>query len=259
MYVSKRAGGNCVSIAEEFLGSTSAIAQRQLLTAYIEGFLQREHTGPESVQELTSTLKKMCAAADSRESLMDALSALSRASEGREVHASGLGDAAARDIEMLGRELGMGEDELRDVVYAGRVHDLGKLILPEKILCKPGPLTEDEFYLVKMHPLVGAEIISCISGSERLQEIIKHHHERFDGAGYPDGLHGEQIPLGSRMLAVVDGYLTMMTDRPFAPRLSPSEAMAELERCSGTQFDGMLVRLFVAQLRDKKRSVASSS
>jgi HD-GYP domain-containing protein (c-di-GMP phosphodiesterase class II) len=152
----------------------------------------------------------------------------------------------------------MSEDELQDVTYAARVHDLGKLILPEKILCKPGPLTEDEFYLVKMHPLVGAEIASCIPDSERLQEIIKHHHERFDGAGYPDGLRGEQIPLGSRMLAVVDGYLTMMTDRPFAPRLSQAEAMAELERCSGTQFDGMLVRLYLAQVRGKQKSAARS-
>jgi HD-GYP domain-containing protein (c-di-GMP phosphodiesterase class II) len=107
-----------------------------------------------------------------------------------------------------------------------------------------------------MHPLVGAEIVSCIPASDRLQEIIKHHHERFDGAGYPDGLRGEQIPLGSRMLAVVDGYLTMMTDRPFAPRLSQAEATAELERCSGTQFDGMLVRLFLAQVRGKQKSVA---
>ncbi len=259
MYVSKRAGGNCVSIAEEFLTDGGAVAQRQLVTAYIEGFLQREHTGPESVQELTATLKKMCAAADSRDSLMDALFALGRAAEGREVHAAGLGDAAARDVEALGRELGMKEDELQDVIYAARIHDLGKLIVPEKILCKPGPLTEDEFYLVKMHPLVGAEIVSCIPESERLQKIIKHHHERFDGSGYPDGLRGEEIPLGSRILAVVDGYLTMMTDRPFAPRYSPSEAMAELERCSGTQFDGMLVRLFLAQMKDKKRSIASSS
>ena len=259
MYVSKRAGGNCVSIAEEFFGSASAIAQRQLLTAFIEGFLQREHTGRESVQELTSTLKKMCAAADSHESLMDALCALGRASEGRELHANGLGETAARDAAMLGRELGMSKAELQDVVYSARVHDLGKLIVPEKILCKPGPLTEDEFYLVKMHPVVGAEIISCIPGSDRVQEIVKHHHERFDGGGYPDGLRGEQIPLGSRMIAVVDGYLTMMTDRPFAPRLTQDEAMAELERCSGTQFDGMLVRLFLALVKGKKRSVASSS
>lgn len=258
MYVSKRGGGNCVSIAEEFLGAGSAVAQRQLLTAYIEGFLQREHSGPESVQELTATLKKMCAAAESRESLMDALFALSRASEGREVHASGLGEACAREVEALGRELGMREDELMDVVYAARVHDLGKLILPEKILCKPGPLTEDEFYLVKMHSQVGAEILSSIPDSDRLREIVKHHHERFDGTGYPDGLRGEEIPLGSRMLSVVDGYLTMMTDRPFAPRLSHPEAMAELERCSGTQFDGMLVRLFLSQLRGKRKSVASS-
>jgi diguanylate cyclase (GGDEF)-like protein len=258
MYVSKRAGGNCVSIAEEYLNSGGAVAQRQLLTAYIEGFLQREHTGPESVQELTSTLKKMCAATDSRESLMEALFALSRASEGREGHSTGLGSAAAREIEMLGHELGMREDELHDVSCAARLHDLGKLILPEKILCKPGPLTEDEFYLVKMHPLVGAEIVSCIPDSERLQEIIKHHHEHFDGSGYPDALHGEQIPLGARMVSVVAGYLAMMTDRPFAPRLSQAQAVAELERCSGTQFDGMLVRLFVAHLHGKKRSVASS-
>ncbi|MBZ5566966.1 MAG: diguanylate cyclase [Acidobacteriia bacterium] len=258
MYVSKRAGGNCVSIAEEFINAGGAVAQRQLLTAYIEGFLQREHTGPESVQELTATLKNMCAASNSRESLMEALYALSRASEGREVHASGLGEAVAREVEVLGRELGMNESELQDVVYAARVHDLGKLILPEKILCKSAPLTEDEFYLVKMHPLVGAEIVSCIPDSERLQDIIKHHHERFDGAGYPDGLRGEQIPLGSRMLFVVDGYLTMMSDRPFAHRMSQSEAIAELERCSGTQFDGMLVRLFLEQVRGKKKPIPSS-
>ena len=258
MYVSKRAGGNCVSIAEEYLNSGGAVAQRQLLTAYIEGFLQREHTGPESVQELTATLTKMCDTTDSRESLMEALFALSRASEGREEHASGHGTGCAREVEVLGKELGMGEDELRDVVYAARVHDLGKLTLPEKILCKPGPLTEDEFYLVKMHPLVGAEIVSCIPESERLQEIIKHHHEHFDGSGYPDGLRGEQIPLGPRMQYVVDCYLTMMTDRPFAPGVSRDQAIAELERCSGTQFDGMLVRLYLAHLRGRKASVASS-
>ncbi len=258
MYLAKRSGGNRVSIAEEFMGG-SAVAQRQLLTAYIEGFLQREHTGAESVQELTATLKKMCAASDNRESLMDALFALSRASEGREVHASGLGEACAREVEMLGRELGMRDDELQDVIYAARVHDLGKLVLPEKILCKPGPLTEEEYYLVKMHSVVGSEIVSCIPGSDRLQEIIKHHHERFDGSGYPDGLRGEEIPLGSRMLAVVDGYLTMMTDRPFAPRMSHAEAMTELERCSGTQFDGMLVRLFLAQLRGKRKTTLNKS
>ncbi len=258
MYVSKRAGGNCVSIAEEYL-TGGATAQRQLLTAYIEGFLQREHTGPESVQELTTTLKKMCAASDSRESLLEALYALGRASEGREGHSTGLGAAAAREIEMLGHELGMSGEELNDVACAARIHDLGKLILPEKILCKPGPLTEDEFYLVKKHPQAGAEIVSCIPESERVQEIIKHHHEHFDGSGYPDALRGEQIPLGSRMLAVVAGYLAMMTDRPFAPRLSQSQAMAELQRCSGTQFDGMLVRLFIAHLRGKRRPVSSSS
>ena len=93
-------------------------------------------------------------------------------------------------------------------------------------------------------------VITCATAWNPDQDV--------DGDGYPDGLHGEQIPLGSRMLAVVDGYLTMMTDRPFAPRLSQAEAMAELERCSGTQFDGMLVRLYLAQIRGKQKSVARS-
>ena len=249
MYVSKRAGGNCVSIAEEFMGVDSAVAQRQLLTAYIEGFLQREHTGPESVQELVSTLKKMCGEPQDRPSMMEGLYALSRAAESREFHSAGQGEAAVRYLEPMGRELAMPPDELQDVLYAARVHDVGKLIIPERILCKPGPLTEEEYYLVKMHSPISAEIVSCIPQSERLQQIVQHHHERFDGGGYPAGLKGEQIPLGSRMLGVVDAYLNMTSDRPFAPRLSQADAIAELERCSGTQFDGMLVRLFLRQLR----------
>jgi HD-GYP domain-containing protein (c-di-GMP phosphodiesterase class II) len=257
MYVSKHAGGNRVSIAEEYLGASSAVAQRQLLTAYVEGFLQREHTGPESVQELVATLRKMCGTSEDREALMEGLAALCRASETREVHAAGLSEAVSRHVEAVGRELGMPQDELEDATYAARVHDVGKLIIPEKILCKPGPLTDDEYYLVKMHPVVGAEIVACIPASERLQEIVKHHHERFDGTGYPDGLKGEEIPLAARLLSVVDSYHMMTSERPFAPMISDAEAATELERCSGTQFDGMLVRLFLAQLRGKKKSVVS--
>ncbi len=256
MYVSKHNGGNCVSVAEEFLESESAVAQRQLMTACVEGFLQREHTGPESVQELVATLRKLCGPAQSRDTLMEGLLALSLASESREVHASGMGERAAKYVEDLATDLGITQEEINDVVYAARVHDVGKLVIPEKILCKPGPLSQEEYYLIKMHPSVSAEIVSCIPESEQLRAIIKHHHERLDGTGYPDGLRGEEIPLGARVLAVVDAYLNMICDRPFAPRLTPEQAMAELERCSGTQFDGMIVRLFILQMRGERKARA---
>ncbi len=255
MYVSKHAGGNRVSTAEEYAETESSVAQRQLLAAYIEGFLQREHTGPESVEELVGTLRRLCGAmADpaSGEALRQAVSALSRAAETREVHASGHGDTAARHAEGIAHQLGLGDDETNDLVFAARVHDVGKIIIPEKILCKPSPLTEDEYYVVKMHATVGAEIVDCIPSGERMKVFVKHHHERFDGTGYPDGLIGEQIPLGARILAVVDAWTNMTSDRPFAVAKAPSEAIAELESLSGTQFDGMIVRLFLRMIRAER-------
>lgn len=249
MYTSKHSGGNCVSIAEEYIGADSTVAQRQLLTAYVEGFLQREHTGPESVQEIVATLRKMCGTGTTRETIMDALLALSRAAESREVHAADFGDRSARYVESVCRDLGMGEREMADMVYAARVHDVGKLIIPEKILCKPGALNEDEYCLVKLHPSTGADIVSCIPDSELLRDIVRYHHERLDGTGYPDGLRGEEIPLGARVLAVTDAYQTMTSDRPFAPRLTHEEAARELERCSGKQFDPLVVQTFLCQLK----------
>ncbi len=252
MYVSKHAGGNRVSTAEEFAETESSVVQRQLLAAYIEGFLQREHTGPESIEELVSTLRRLCGGIEEPgnvEALMQAIGALTRAAETREVHAAGHGEMAASEAERIGQALGLPEDELQDLVFAARVHDVGKIVIPEKILCKPGPLTEDEYYVVKMHSSVGAEIIGTIPNSRRMKLLVKHHHERFDGSGYPDGLKGEQIPLGSRILSVVDAWVNMTSDRPFAQMKSPGEAMNELESLSGTQFDGMIVRLFLRQLR----------
>ncbi len=255
MYVSKHAGGNRVSTAEEFAEAATTVAQRQMLAAYIEGFLQREHTGPESVEELVGTLRKLCDSIEeptNAEAMRLAVNALSRAAETRAVHSSGHGDAAGRLVENLARELGMPDEEIQDLVFAARVHDVGKIVIPEKILCKPGPLTQDEFYVVKMHSRVGAEIVGTIPNGERMKLLVKHHHERFDGTGYPDALKGEQIPLGARLLAVIDAWLNMTTERPFAPTRTIPEAMAELQNMSGTQFDGFIVRLFLRQLKGEK-------
>src|SRR5437868_4649372 len=253
MYVSKHAGGNRVSTAEEYVEGENVAVQRQLVSGYIEGFLQREHNGPEHVEELVTTLRKLSGGEDCNISVLrEAVENVHRAAESREVQASGQCDAVARYSEVIGRALGMGPEELADLVYAARVHDIGKIFVSERILNKTGPLTEDEFYQIKAHPRVGAEIIGTIPGSERMQKAIEHHHEALDGSGYPSGLRGEQIPLWSRIIGLADAFVNMTSDRSFAPAKTNEQALSELERLSGIRYDGMLVRLLIRQLKSER-------
>src|SRR5207244_160387 len=137
MYVSKHAGGNRVSTAEEYVEGETAAVQRQLISGYIEGFLQREHSGPEYLEELVTTLKKLSGGEDCNlPVLREAIENVNRAAESREVQASGHSDAVGRYSEVIGRALGMGPEELADLVYAARVHDIGKIFVSERILNK---------------------------------------------------------------------------------------------------------------------------
>jgi HD-GYP domain-containing protein (c-di-GMP phosphodiesterase class II) len=138
---------------------------------------------------------------------------------------------------------------VEDLTFAGRVHDVGKLFVPDRVLNKAGALTEDEFAVIKKHPLVGAEVLRAIPDIERVAEAIESHHEAFDGNGYPRGLKGEDIPLYGRIVAVADAYVNMTSDRSFAPPKTDEQAMAELGKQSGTRFDGMIVRLFARLLK----------
>ena len=204
MYVSKRSGGNLVSTAEEFAEGEEFAAQRQQISAYIEGFLQREHNGPEHLEELTPMLVKLCGGEEENATLpllKESIEVLSRAAESRELRTSGHGDLVARYTEILARALHLPPEETADLVYAARVHDVGKIFVPERILNKPGPLTDDEFFLVRMHARVGAEIVGILPDSGMMRQAIEHHHQRFDGTGYPDGAKGEQIPLWARIIA----------------------------------------------------------
>jgi len=254
MYVSKHAGGNRVSTAEEFSEGENSAVQRQMFSGYIEGFLQREHTGPEHLEELLNTLQKMSAAEDGYNVhlLKESIEALSRAAELREVHGSGHGDAVAHHVEIIAHALSLPAEEVSELTYAARVHDVGKIFVPERILNKSGPLTEDEFYIVKMHARVGSEIVATIPHSETLQKALAHHHEAFDGTGYPAGLRGEEIPLWARIIAIADAYVNMTTERSFAPSKTSDQALNELEGLSGTRYDGMLVRILNRQLKAEK-------
>jgi diguanylate cyclase (GGDEF)-like protein len=259
MYVSKRSGGNLVSTAQEFVEGEDFARQRQQISAYIEGFLQRERTGPEQLEELTSTLHKLCGGEDDCkvQLLKEAIESLTRAAESREMHTAGHGDLVARYSEVMARALGLSSEETADLVYAARVHDVGKIFISEKILNKLGPLNDEEFFELRMHPHIGAEIVGKIPHSNLMREAIEHHHQRFDGSGYPDGFRGEQIPLWARIISVADAYANMVTEQSFAAARTPDQALDELSKMSGTGFDGMLVRLLLRGLRAERTSSSS--
>jgi putative nucleotidyltransferase with HDIG domain len=141
----------------------------------------------------------------------------------------------------IARLMNMSATEIALVRKAALVHDIGKVAVPEQVLQKRGPLTEDEAKLVRMHPVVGAGMLSRIAGLEVLVPIVLHHHERWDGLGYPRGLSGVDIPIQSRMIFVADAYDAMTTRRPYGPTLTPHQALAELRKSSGRQFDPLMV------------------
>jgi HD-GYP domain-containing protein (c-di-GMP phosphodiesterase class II) len=184
--------------------------------------------------------------------MKEAIVVLSRAAETREGHNVGHGAAVSKYSEAMARELGLRAEEIADVAFAALIHDVGKLVIPERLLLKPTALPEDEFYIMRMHPTLSAEIIACVPGSERLQGIVRHHHERYDGSGYPDGLRGERIPLASRILHVADAYASMIRDRAYAMGRTVLEAAEELERNSGTQFDPTVVSVFLHLVRGEQ-------
>jgi len=155
-------------------------------------------------------------------------------------HSYVVGELAAR----VARLLGLGPEEVELVRLAGSLHDLGKLAIPEEILRKPGPLSESERLVLRRHPQIGYRMLRSL-GVEPVSTWVLHHHERWDGRGYPHGLGGEQIPLGSRILFVADAYDAMTSDRVYQAHVAHGEAVAELERCAGTQFDPQVVAVFV--------------
>ncbi len=162
--------------------------------------------------------------------------------DAREVRGYGHSTRVADFAELIGKNLGLSNAELADLRAAGLLHDIGKIGIPGDILNKSGSLSPSEWEIVKMHAVEGAKIVGQINKISNLAPLIRHHHERYDGTGYPDGLQGQAIPLGSRIICVADAWDTMVTSRSYGSARSPSEALNELCRCSGTQFDPEIVK-----------------
>lgn len=145
---------------------------------------------------------------------------------------------------LLGMELGLSKQELADLWLAAALHDVGKMFVSDAILQKPGPLTPEEAALMKTHPAAGARILAGVRGPVGATGAIRHHHERYDGRGYPDGLRGDEIPLLARIIAVADTYDAMTSHRPYREALSPQQAEREIAACAGTQLCPVVVRAF---------------
>ncbi len=148
-------------------------------------------------------------------------------------------------IDELGT-IGFAESEA--IILAARVHDLGKIAIPDAVLLKPGKLDEGEYWLMRQHPVAGDDILQQLAIYKDSLGVVRHHHEKYDGTGYPDGIKGEEIPLGARIVAVADSYDVMTSDRPYARARTVREGIDELIRCKGTHFDPKIVDAFVPVL-----------
>jgi len=145
----------------------------------------------------------------------------------------------------IAEKMGFREQELELIKYAGLLHDVGKIGIPEAILRKPDLLTEEEWKIIRYHPQQSVEIIKPIKGLQQIQHWILYHHERWDGKGYPEGKRGEQIPIQSRILAVSDTYSAMVKDRPYRKALFDKDAREEIARVAGIQLDPKIVNVFL--------------
>ena len=171
------------------------------------------------------------------------------------LHATRLAEWAVR----VGENLGIDELELRDIEAASLLHDIGKIGLPDSILLKPGRLTPEEYAITKKHPEYGWAIMRSVPGFERASLLVLHHHERYDGKGYPAGLVGEEIPLGSRIVAIVDAFDAMLSSRAYRDALPVEEAVGRLVADTGKQFDPKIAPFFIELARSHMPELLSTS
>jgi HD-GYP domain-containing protein (c-di-GMP phosphodiesterase class II) len=171
------------------------------------------------------------------------------------LHVNGVGELAAATAT----ELGLAPDEVAAIRVAAQLHDIGKVAIPESILNKPGALDEPEWRFMKWHTLIGERILAAAPALADVASVVRSSHEQLDGSGYPDGLVKDQIPLGARIVAVGDAFEAMTSDRPYRDALTVDEAIAELRRGSGTQFDPVVVDAFLTVLDGRRETWASAA
>lgn len=186
------------------------------------------------------------------ESSLEAIESLNATVDAKDPYTAGHSARVQRIALTVAEELRIPSDRLDAVRFGGLFHDIGKIGVPDRILTKPGALTQDEYALIRRHPADGADIVAKFSRLRAAVPLIRHHHERWDGDGYPDRLEGEQIPLEACVVGLADAWDAMTTDRPYRPALTVDEAAREVRRCSGTQFSPQVVDAFFVAFRRRR-------
>jgi HD-GYP domain-containing protein (c-di-GMP phosphodiesterase class II) len=177
-------------------------------------------------------------------SILQSLLGLANALEAKDEYTRGHSDRVAALARRLALEAGLTVRQADVIAQSGLLHDLGKIGVPEHILRKSGPLSEEEWAVMRRHPVTGSQIVAPLESFAEGALIVRHHHEREDGSGYPDGLSGETIPLGARVVAVADVYDALTSARPYRPALTHAEALDRLASAAGRTLDARLARLF---------------
>jgi putative nucleotidyltransferase with HDIG domain len=212
------------------------------------------------VKELKSKNLKLEESAEETTKLNEGLlNTLAEVVDLRDPYVLGRSKQVANYSLKIAERLGLSGNRLDLMHKASLLHDIGKLGISETILLKPGKLTKEEYDIVKTHVTLGADLLEASHALEDLIPIIRHHHERYDGLGYPDGLKGDQIQLEARILSVADAVVAMASDRPYRRGLDNQEIMDEIEKFSGTQFDPLVVKIFVEILKDEEVEIFVNS
>ncbi len=184
---------------------------------------------------------------------MATLLELARACESRDRYSAGHSARVALLATVVAERLGWDGERIDLLQQGAALHDIGKLVVSERVLRKEGPLDENELAEIRAHPEAGARMVELMRPYREAARIVLCHHERWDGGGYPSGVAGEEIPAEARVLAVVDAFDAMTSDRPYRRPRTGAEAVAELERCAGSQFDPEIVQAFVSAWREHAR------
>lgn len=183
----------------------------------------------------------------------DVVAALASALQERDQYTSDHSESVVDVAGRIGETLAMDEEEISKLRTAALLHDIGKVGVPDHILHKPGPLDEQEWEIMRQHPVIGERILRAIPGLGGIAKIVRHEHERWDGRGYPDRLGGDEIPIGARIILACDAYHAMTSDRPYRAAMTHSEAVAELTRNAGTQFDPNVAEALVGYLYGRRQ------
>jgi diguanylate cyclase (GGDEF)-like protein/putative nucleotidyltransferase with HDIG domain len=220
------------------------LADSALYWAKEHGKNRVRHYRPDVVE--LAELKRLASGPD-RAARYRAAASLAKAVDARDTYTGSHSERVAELSARVAMRLGLDAEQVELTRLAGSLHDLGKLAIPEEILRKPGDLTDSERLVLERHPQIGFRMLDSL-GVDPVADIVFHHHERWDGAGYPNGLRGDDIPLGARIIFVADAYDAITSDRVYSPKRSSQAALAELERCAGTQFDPTIVAAFAEEV-----------